>query len=248
MQRYFVEPEQMSEDEVEITGEDVKHIDKVMRLQPGSHIECLNNQGRRTHCKIRSVNKESIEADIMQDLENSPELPVYAAVAQALIKGDNLDLVVQKGTELGVGSFLLFAAGRSVVKWDSSKVEKKVQRLRKIAKEAAEQSGRLYIPDVSYYPSTGDMLEAASMYNTSLYLDEETAKNGKHETLAEIFSSRPPSILAVIGPEGGISPEEAQTFDKSGFRPVSLGPRILRSESASLYFLSALSYHYEILR
>ncbi|SFL66143.1 RsmE family RNA methyltransferase [Salibacterium qingdaonense] len=248
MQRYFVKPEQMTENDVVITGEDVKHISKVVRLEPGSHIECLNNQGRRTHCRIRSVDKESVAADILEDIESSPELPVYAAVAQALIKGDNLDLVVQKGTELGARSFLLFAAGRSVVKWDSSKVEKKLQRLRKIAKEAAEQSGRQYIPDISYYASTRDMMEEASTYEASLYLDEETAKSGEHHAAADIFSSRPASILALIGPEGGISRDEAQALDQSGCRPVSLGPRILRSESASLYFLSALSYHYEILR
>ncbi|MGY4690360.1 RsmE family RNA methyltransferase [Salibacterium sp. K-3] len=248
VQKYFVDPGQMTGDEVIITGEDVKHITKVMRLQAGSDIVCLNNEGRRAHCKIRAVHEDSVEADILEDIEATPEMPVYAAVAQALIKGDKLDLVIQKGTELGARSFLLFPAARSVVKWDNSKVEKKLERLRKIAKEAAEQSGRQYIPAVSYYPSSRQVFEAALQYEASVYLDEETAKRGRHRAAADVFSSLPASMLAFIGPEGGITREEAEALDQNGSYPVSLGPRILRSETASLYFLSALSYHYEILR
>ncbi|MFZ4451975.1 16S rRNA (uracil(1498)-N(3))-methyltransferase [Salibacterium aidingense] len=248
MQRYFVPPEQMSEQDVRITGEDVKHIAKVMRLKSGDKIICLNNQGRQTLCEITSMETNVVTAVVLKELHEQAELPVSITIAQSLVKGDKLEFVIQKGTELGASSFYLYSGERSVVKWESSKVKKKLERLRKIAKEAAEQAERLFVPDVLYYHSTEMMLEKSFSFDAAVYLYEEQARHGQHHDLADVLHPMPSSILAVIGPEGGISEKEAVAWKSSGCRAVSLGPRILRSETAPLYLLSALSYHYEILR
>ncbi|RSL34472.1 16S rRNA (uracil(1498)-N(3))-methyltransferase [Salibacterium salarium] len=248
MQRYFVNPEQMTDTNVFITGNDVKHIVKVMRLDIDDKIICLNNEGRQVYCSISAIENEQVKADILEDVDFNPELPVNISIAQALIKGDNLDLVIQKGTELGAHRFYVFHAERSVVKWDSNKVDKKIERLRKIAKEAAEQSGRLFIPSISYCPDYKELLKTMSNYDASIYLYEEQAKMNNHSGLAAVLQHAPSSLLAIIGPEGGISENESNAYTKHNCRQVSLGPRIVRSETASLYLLSVLSYNYELLR
>ncbi|RSL31527.1 16S rRNA (uracil(1498)-N(3))-methyltransferase [Salibacterium salarium] len=248
MQRYFVDPEQMTDTKVFITGDDVKHVVKVMRLDIGDKMICLNNKGRQVYCAITAIEKEQVQADILEDLQDNPELPVDLSIAQALIKGDKLDLVVQKGTELGAHTFYVFYAERSVVKWDSNKVEKKIERLHKIAKEAAEQAGRLFIPSIIYCSGYENMMETATNHETCIYLYEEQAKMNKHNGLVDVLYKHPSSLLAVIGPEGGISEKEASAYNNNNFHQVSLGPRIVRSETASLYLLSVLSYNYELLR
>ncbi|SDH47420.1 16S rRNA (uracil1498-N3)-methyltransferase [Alteribacillus persepolensis] len=248
MQRYFVEPENITDSYVLVTGEDVKHMTKVMRMETGSHIICLDNQGKQVLCQISEMTQNEVQADILETLDNYNELPVSVAVAQSLIKGDKLDLVIQKGTEFGAAAFYLFAADRSVVKWDGKKVQKKVDRLKKIAKEAAEQSGRLYIPSIYYVPSWKEVLQQTKNYSTSVLFYEEDAKTQSHGGLKDVLQSSPESIMAVIGPEGGVSEKEVNDLKREGIKNISLGPRILRSESASLYFLACLSYQFELLR
>ncbi|MFB4164873.1 16S rRNA (uracil(1498)-N(3))-methyltransferase [Alteribacillus sp. JSM 102045] len=248
MQRYFVKPENMSDSHVLITGEDVKHITKVMRLDTGDKIVCLNNRGRQVLCSINKVEKDIVKADILQDIQENNELPVEVTIAQALIKGDKLDFVIQKGTEFGAAAFYLFSAERSVVKWDGKKINKKLERLEKIAKEAAEQSGRLIIPPIKFFPRWEEMLQESSCFEANVFLYEENAKRNMHSDLSKVMESLPASIMAIIGPEGGVSEEEASAYKYQHFLNVSLGPRILRSESASLYLLAALSYQYELLR
>ncbi|SDI85471.1 16S rRNA (uracil(1498)-N(3))-methyltransferase [Alteribacillus bidgolensis] len=248
MQRYFVKPENMTVSHVVVTGEDVKHISKVMRMAPGDKIVCLDNQGRQVVSKINDINQDFVKADIIQEIHENNELPLHVTIAQGLIKGDKLDLVIQKGTEFGASAFYLFSADRSVVKWDGKKINKKLERLQKIAKEAAEQSGRRIIPSITFFSSWKEMLKEKQNHDANVFLYEENAKKKLHSDLSEVLNLSPASLLAIIGPEGGVSEEEASAYRKECFRNISLGPRVLRSESASLYLLAALSYQYELLR
>lgn len=248
MQRYFVKPENMTASHAFVTGEDVKHITKVMRMAPGDKIVCLNNQDRQVVARISDIEQDFVKADIIQEIHENNELPLHVTIAQGLIKGDKLDLVIQKGTEFGASAFYIFSADRSVVKWDGKKINKKLERLQKIAKEAAEQSGRLIIPPVTFFPSWKEMLKEKHYHDSSVFLYEENAKKRLHSDLSEVLNSSPASLMAIIGPEGGMSEEEVSAYRRECFRNVSLGPRILRSESASLYLLAALSYQYELLR
>lgn len=250
MQRYFVENEHLSETSFKIVGEDVKHISKVMRMSEGDQIICINQSTQAALCKISSISIEQIQGEVIEFLQLNTELPVKVTVAQGLPKGDKLDLIVQKGTELGADRFIPFQAARSIVKWDDKKGEKKIERLRKIAKEAAEQSYRMVVPDVISHLSFQQLLKESANYDVKIVAFEETAKAGEikqlHSTLNNVESGA--SILVLIGPEGGLTKEEVSQLQKVGFITCGFGPRILRTETAAMYFLAAVSYHFEIMR
>ncbi len=248
MQRYFVPPENWRDDRIGITGEDAKHILKVMRMQDGDNIICSDNCGRTSLCEIVELSGNTVEVQVIKDIEKQAELPVSVTIAQGLPKGDKLEYIVQKGTELGAVSFFPFAADRSVVKWDEKKAVKKQERLEKIAKEAAEQSHRSRIPEILNPGSFSDLLKMAEQYNIKIVAFEEEAKQQEFSRFASALQTavKGDSILCVIGPEGGISEKEAISLSEHGFILCGLGPRILRTETAPLYMLSAVSYHFEL--
>ncbi|WP_252311677.1 16S rRNA (uracil(1498)-N(3))-methyltransferase [Sinobaca sp. H24] len=252
MQRYFIPSIQMETSKAVIQGDDAKHITKVMRMEIGSRLVVLNNEGRAAVGVISSFNDGGeVWVDLEQEEQKNSELPVKAAIAQALVKGDKLDYIVQKSTELGVSVIYIYQAERSVVKWDQAKAAKKIERLQKIAKEAAEQSERRIIPQVMYCENTSKLMKQAASYEECMVIDEEEARSGSHSALSESLSrssNSDSSFFACIGPEGGISEKEKLSMTSSGFYSVSLGPRILRSETASSYFLAVLSYHFELMR
>jgi 16S rRNA (uracil1498-N3)-methyltransferase len=248
MQRYFVPPERWEDNRVMITEDDAKHISKVMRMQAGDQIICSDNNGRSSLCKIISVDHGTVEAQIVEEILQDSEIPVKVTIAQGLPKADKLELIIQKGTELGAHSFFPFTADRTIVRWDDKKSAKKKERLEKIAKEAAEQSHRNIIPEI-YEPGTfKDLLKLAERYKIKIVAYEEEAKQEEKSRFASALSAlkNGDSLLCVIGPEGGISEKEAGALKEHGFELCGLGPRILRTETAPLYILSAISYHFEL--
>lgn len=250
MQRYFVANEQMTDQVVTIKGDDVKHIVKVMRMAQDDEIICINETGQTTKCKIITIGDTEVTAEVIEFLSQNHELPVNVTIAQGLPKGDKLDLIVQKGTELGASAFIPFDASRSIVKWDRKKVEKKVERLSKIAKEAAEQSYRQTVPSVQNVVSFKELLTKSIEYDVKIVAYEEQAKSGETSNLVKALNSSKlgSRILVVIGPEGGLTEDEIKHLERANFILCGFGPRILRTETASLYLLSAVSYHFEMLR
>ena len=249
MQRYFIADDQININEIQIAGEDAKHIAKVMRMQPGDEFICCNYSGNAFYCKLKSIDDQSVTAQIIRELEENHELPIQVTVVQGLPKGDKLDMIVQKGTELGAASFVLFQAERSVAKWvGSSKIARKLERLQKIAKEAAEQSHRNKVPQVSEPISLQKLIEMSQSFDYNIVAYEEEAKSGSMAGLHSVFEVMRPgdSLLAVIGPEGGFSEDEVKQLTKAGFTRCALGRRILRTETAPLYLLSAVSYYFEL--
>ncbi|MEB1807546.1 MAG: 16S rRNA (uracil(1498)-N(3))-methyltransferase [Bacillaceae bacterium] len=250
MQRYFVAKEQMNDHMVLIHGEDVKHITRVMRMTEGDQIICSNNFDRVCLCEIDRFEDDQVVALIVEDLPSESELPVNIIIAQALPKGDKLDYVIQKGTELGAAQFIPVQGERSIVKWDGKKEGKRIERLSKIAKEAAEQSHRSRIPAIESLHTLEKLIERKNEFDHLLFAYEEEGKTGNHKQLANVFAKAESgeSLLFVIGPEGGFSEAEAVKLGEAGFTPTSLGPRILRAETAPMYILSAVSYYFELER
>ncbi|GAE33358.1 16S rRNA (uracil(1498)-N(3))-methyltransferase [Halalkalibacter akibai] len=250
MQRYFVAKEQMGDQEVKITGEDVKHISRVMRMNIGDQIICSDNDSRTVSCRISSMMDQEIIADIIESLAPNTELPVEVTIAQGLPKGDKLDLIIQKGTELGAHTFIPYSASRSVVKWDHKKAGKKVERLEKIAKEAAEQSYRERIPVVLTVQTLAELKKQMSQYDSVILAYEESAKEGEKSQFASALSELKvgQKIMIIVGPEGGLTDEEVRQLCSEGAVASGFGPRILRTETAALYALSAISYHFELMR
>ncbi|TCP32337.1 16S rRNA (uracil1498-N3)-methyltransferase [Scopulibacillus darangshiensis] len=249
MQRYFVAPEHILSHNVVITGDDVRHIHKVMRMGPGDELICANGMEQAFLCRITEITAEKVEAAIIHECPQTQELPVRITIVQGMPKGDKLEYIVQKGTECGAKAFYPYEAERSIVKWQPGKIGKKLDRLRKIAKEAAEQSHRAMIPMVNEPVSIKTLIKMSAEYQHKIVAYEETAKAGKQGGLPEVFHSMDSGeeCLVVIGPEGGLSPNEMDEFKRADFIPCGLGNRILRTETASLFVLSAASYHFELI-
>ncbi len=232
-----------------IEQEDYHHIARVMRMKLGDEIYCVNKMQQSARCCIEKITENQIIAKVVQWIDEEIELPVSVTIVSGLPKGDKLEWIIQKGTELGADQFIPFIAARSVVKWDEKKADKKLVRWNKIAKEAAEQSHRKKVPEVSSPIKLKTLVELGENYDLKLIAYEEEAKMGESSILARNLASleEGKSILVVFGPEGGLTETEVSLLKESGFQPCGLGPRILRTETAPLYLLSAVSYHFELL-
>ena len=247
MQRYFIPEEYWNEEIVTIDGEDAHHIVRVMRMQIGDKIICNPPNANGAICVITQTEDKSVTAEVIEWLDDNAELPVYVTIAQGLPKGDKMDLVLQKGTELGASAFIPFQAKRSVVKWDARKADKKITRYAKIVKEASEQSHRSHLPEIKPAMNLTELIKESETYQVKIIAYEEEAKTNTFQSYASIISelNQGDKILICIGPEGGFSPEEVHTLKENYFRPVRFGPRILRTETAALYALACISYHLE---
>ncbi|MCA1009728.1 16S rRNA (uracil(1498)-N(3))-methyltransferase [Halobacillus halophilus] len=247
MQRYFVEGSNWENKRLWITGEDVHHILRVMRMEKGDKLVGIHPQHGPARCRISEVTSEHVECLVEEWLEENRELPVQVSIVQSLGKGDKLEQVVQKGTELGAYTFIPYQADRSVAKWDGKKAAKKIQRLQKIAKEASEQSERIRIPEIHSLLSFQELIYLKEEYDWCILAHAEEARSESFRPLASILEriKLDEKVLVVFGPEGGFSENEISDLVNAGFLTVRLGPRILRMETAPLYFLSTLSYQFE---
>src|SRR5699024_8905479 len=250
LQRYFIPTENWKDNKVTITDDDAHHIIRVMRSRTGDEIICSHPDGKAAVCRITDIVKNMVYAIVSEWLEESAESPIEMTIAKGLPKSDKLEFVLQKGTELGAASFIPVQADRSVSVWDQKKAEKKLQRYSKIIKEASEQSHRNKIPSIGTVTSTTDLAMNSNDYQVKLFAYEEEAKIEVFQSFGRAVSKMSPGdrVLLVIGPEGGFSSREADVLKQNEFIPVRLGPRILRTETAALYALASISYHFEELR
>lgn len=250
MQRYFVEANQIVEDTFILAGDDAHHILTVMRMKEGDRIICCRPDGVCAETVIQKTEDGRVYAKADSWQERSSEMPVMVTLAQGLPKGDKLELIIQKATELGVASLLPVGMSRSISKIDRKKAGKKVVRWRKIAKEAAEQAHRNRVPEITEPLSFSMLLDRMDDYDLIIAAYEEKGKAGKHDALPVLLDrlNTGQQILVITGPEGGFSPEEMTALEHAGAKSVSLGPRILRTETAPLYVLAAVSYQIELSR
>ncbi|MFC5405134.1 16S rRNA (uracil(1498)-N(3))-methyltransferase [Cohnella soli] len=248
MQRYFVPEAQMGELTVTLEGDDARHAAAVMRSKPGDCFIACDGTGRDVLAKITSIDKELVQADIIERLASNAEMAWRVTVAQSLPKGDKLETVIQKGTEAGSIAFVPFLSKRTVVQYDERKEAKRVDRWRKIAKEAAEQSHRSVVPRVDSVVSWKSLLQVAGEQDLVLFCYEEEGRSGGglkatlEKFKAAYSQSEAPRIMVVVGPEGGFDPKEAEEAVAVGAIPIGLGARILRTETAALYALACLAY------
>lgn len=247
MQRYYVKEAAWQDNIVILTDEDAHHIKRVMRQQIGDELICNHPNGEVAHCSIIEMNDNDVKVQILEWLSADSELPVHVTIVQGLPKGNKLELIFQKGTELGAAAFQLFEADRSVAKWDEKKTANRFKRYNKIIKEASEQCHRSIMPELHNVRSLKQILLESDTYDYVLFGYEEAAKQQYNDSFSNILKKVHPgqSILFVIGPEGGFSKEEVELLESYGAHSVRLGKRILRTETASLYALASISYHFE---
>lgn len=248
MQQYFVNG-RAPQGIFQIKDKDTaKHMFSVMRLQADEQTVLVFDDGIKRLARV--VDSQSQSLEIIEELADNVELPVSVTIAMGFPKGDKLEFVSQKATELGMTALWAFPADWSVVKWDGKKLGKKAEKLEKIAQGAAEQSKRNRIPAVRLFEKKTDFLAQLAGFDQIILAYEEAAKEGEQANLVKALSGLETgqSVLVIVGPEGGVSPEEVAAFEGAGAVKTGLGPRILRAETAPLYALSAISYATELLR
>ncbi len=244
MQQFFAEPSWIKENKVYMQGADVNHMKNVLRMKPGEDVRINDGMGKTYLCCISAYEEKGAVLDIFKELDAETELPSRIVLFQGLPKGDKMEWIVQKAVELGAYSIVPFAAKRSVVKLDEKKAAKKQERWQAIAKGAAEQSGRSIIPEVQKVMTFAEALEAAK--NLDVLLIPYELEQGMKETVKIIGNITPGQSVGIfIGPEGGFEEEEVDRAKEAGACPVTLGKRILRTETAGLTALSILMYHLE---
>jgi len=237
MRRFFKEDLSGRPEKVELDGEEFHHLKKVLRLSTGNAVCLFNGKGLTLSGRIESLGKSSAVITIEGAEDGKGESPVKIVLLQALLKGDRPEFIVQKATELGATGVCFYLTPRTVPRVDSETAEKKISRWRKITIEAAKQCGRSVLPDIRL---AKDLREALSSHNQGLRLQlwEQVGAAG----LKTALSSAAESITALVGPEGGLSIDEAEEAEKAGFRKVSLGPRILRAETAAVAIISVVQH------
>lgn len=239
MQRYFLTKDNFERNI--IAGDDVFHILKVMRNKVGDLLEvCYDNCAYIV--KISAISNDFVEYEIVEELTKKTQNKPKITLIQGLAKGDKNDDIIKHGTELGVDEIILLQMKRSIVKIETNKIENKLSRYNKIAKEAAEQSHRNSIPTVGLVTNINHL--NFESYDLKLLLDEEEAKKIDGRLLSSIEFENIKNVIFVIGPEGGIDEGERNFYLNNGFIPVSIGNNILRTETASLAFLAMLNYIY----
>lgn len=241
MYRFFVNPEQILENEICITGKDVNHIKNVLRMKVGQQVLISNGQDREYTCAIEGICPEKVLLSICDIDGPERELSVQVTLFQGLPKSDKMEMVIQKMVELGAYEIVPVATKRCVVKLDEKKAAMKTKRWNAIAESAAKQSKRGIIPEVTEPISFRQALEKARTMDM-LLIPYEEAENMQitRKTVSEIKSGM--SIGIFIGPEGGFSEDEVTLAAEYGAKAITLGKRILRTETAGMALMSVIMY------
>ena len=245
MHHFFVEPSQIQGNHIFIDGPDVNHIRNVLRMNPGEEVNVTDGSGEKVYrCAIASIGEDKVELNIMWAQEKGMELPSKIYLFQGLPKSDKMELIIQKAVELGVYEIIPMATARAVVKLDQKKAAAKVKRWQAISESAANQSKRLQIPEVKEPVKFSEARKLASDLDVRL-IPYELAE-GMDGTRRIIQSVKPGQSVAVfIGPEGGFEEAEVELAKEAGFQAITLGRRILRTETAGMTVLSILMYQLE---
>ena len=245
MYRFFVEPSQVEETVIRICGSDVNHIKNVLRMRPGEEVAVSNGiDGREYRCGILALEEDCVRLELRFIKEDGVELPAKIYLFQGLPKADKMELIIQKAVELGAFQVIPVAMKRCVVKLDEKKADSKIKRWQGIAEAAAKQSKRGVIPTVAPVMSYAQAVKMASEMDLKL-VPYELAE-GMEQTKQLIESVKPGQRIAIfIGPEGGFDPEEIRTATEAGIHPITLGKRILRTETAGFTTIAWLMYQLE---
>jgi 16S rRNA (uracil1498-N3)-methyltransferase len=246
--RFYVPPKQIIDGNVFIRGTDVWHINKVLRLSKGDHVIVFDGTGREYRVVLDKKKPREILGTVVEQWDQHTESPLQLTLVQGVPKANKMDLIVQKVSEIGVNVIIPLKTERSEISaklkhLTPEKVAQKLDRWARIGIEAAKQSCRTTIPKIEPFMGVEEFLAQPLSADLKLLLWEEEQKN----SLKQVLRKQSGSILSavvVIGPEGGFTRAEAEQFQSQGYHTVSLGKRILRTETAGLIVLGILQYEY----
>lgn len=247
MPRFYVEGCQDAQTGITIMGEDVNHIKNVLRLTIGDTITVCDGAGKEYECEIAEISKEQVYANIVDINQNAAELPCSITLFQGMPKSDKMEFIIQKAVELGAAGIVPVMMKRTVVKLEDKKKDKKRERYQMIAESAAKQSGRGIIPEVTGFMSFREALQYAGKFDL-LIVPYESADGIAYarEIIAQASNLPDGANIGIfIGPEGGFAKEEIDVAKEAGAKIITLGNRILRTETAGLAVLSILMFQME---
>jgi 16S rRNA (uracil1498-N3)-methyltransferase len=239
MTRFFVTPDELQPDFLVLTGENAQHA-KVLRIKCGEEVLVCDGQGAEAVCTVSDVSPGQVSLVVKKRQDSASEAAVKVSVYMAFSKGDKLEHVIQKATELGAYEIIAFPSSRCVSRPDEKSLKNKLERWQKIAASAAEQSGRGVIPKVLALKSYDEAIDRAAQADMPILFYE----NEQATTLRMALDSKPFATASFLtGPEGGLEPSEVEKASQAGLQVCTLGKRILRCETAPLCALSAVMYH-----
>ena len=245
MHQFFIDNSQISGHDLFIMGQDCHHVRAVLRMRKGDTLSLIGREdGREYRCHIEGFEEDRVHCRLDFIKEKDAELPVQVFLFQGLPKGDKMDFIVEKSVELGVKGIIPVSCDRSVVRYDEKKAHSRLMHWRGKAEAAAKQCRRTAVPEVSPVCSMDEALEMAAGLNKAV-IPYELAEDFSitREIIGTLRAGS--SIGFFIGPEGGFSEREVEKAEKKGVSPITLGKRILRTETAALVFLSWINYHFE---
>ena len=251
MPKFFVEDNQIIEDKITIVGQDVNHIANVLRFKENDEI-CICNidKNKNYNCLITKIEKEKIECKILSEVKQSPEEKIDITIFQGLPKADKMELIIQKCTELGVKEIFPTQMERCVVKIDSKTENKKIERWQKIAESAAKQSGQNNICKINNITNIKNICNFICNYDI-LLVPYENEKNNSFkkevQNLKSVGNEQGLKIAIVIGPEGGFEKHEIELLKQFGGKIITLGQKILRTETVAIAMVSSILYEFNML-
>lgn len=246
MPRFFIKTEQIEENRIKIVGEDVKHIKNVLRKRIGDNIEICNQESQKSYkCEIEQIQEEQIITKIKEEIK-SEENKIKVDIYQGLPKSDKMELIIQKSIELGANAIIPVEMKRCVVKLEAKDENKKIQRWQKIAESAAKQSGRSTIPEIRGKVTIQDIIKKKEQYDAIIVAYENEKENKLKNELTKLKEIKEKiNIAIVIGPEGGLEQKDVDILKQNGAKVITLGDRILRTETVALSMLSIIMYELE---
>lgn len=247
MRKFFVKENQINNELITILDEDVNHIKNVLRLNVGEILQiCDIDSSKNYICEILELTAKSVTCKILEEIQSIAEGNVELHIFQGLPKADKMELIIQKGTELGVSEFVPVSFKRSIVKISPKDERKKIDRWNKISEVAAKQSKRDIIPKVRNVESIKNICNEIKDYDIVLLAYELEENNYIKNELLKIKNTKENyKIAVIIGPEGGIEKEEVEVLENAGAKVISLGKRILRTETVALQVSSIIMYELE---
>ena len=246
MPKFFVQSNQITGDNIQIIGNDVNHLHNVLRKRVGDSIQICNKDTEKNYiAEIYEIQKKYINCKIKQTINETTESNVNITLFQGLPKFDKMEFIIQKNTEIGIKEIIPVIMERTVVKLNEKDEVKKIERWRKISEIAAKQSMRDIVPKVSNPIKTKDILPLIDGFDAFLVAYENEKNNSLKSTLRMLKHQKNYNIGILIGPEGGISDSEIQLFNESNCSIITIGKRILRTETAGLVMASNIIYELE---
>jgi 16S rRNA (uracil1498-N3)-methyltransferase len=244
MHRFYIAPEDWQSDALLLTDSEAHHCRNVLRLEPGDKVVLFDGRGRELTAEITASEAEQVQLRKLHEAQ-TPPLRCRITLGQAIPKGKNMDLIVQKAVEIGAAEIAPILSDRTVVRLDEESASSKQAKWQTVAVEAAKQCGQNWLPEVKAPQSLARFFQEHRRFDLQLIGSLQSDAVHLKKILAEYSAEhgeRPVSVLMLVGPEGDFTPAELSLARSQGCRPITLGPIVLRVETASIYCLSILSY------